>query len=822
MTGVEPGDGPARETAAPENAAPRQSGKGHPRRRFLIGLGAVAAGSAAVVPAFLGGGTPPVKVGQFGDEWLFGAYQPGCTDAEFNEHDLEPVTVPHCVTPLSWQSWQPTSWERVWVYRQHFDVPDSLRAGRAFVRLDGALSTATVFLNGRPVSEHVGGYLPLTSEVTALLKPLNNVLAIAVDGRWNQDVPPNLPRFPYPSAIDFYQPAGLYRPVHLIGTPKTYLFDVFAQQADVLTDARTVSLQCVIDAAKAVTAPGKLTATLRQGGPVLATASVDLVELPKGQTTVTVTLDELAAVRLWDLDDPAMCDIDVTLSLSGKDVHTYHVRTGLRDAQFSDNGFTLNGKQVKLFGLNRHQWYPYVGGAMPDRVQRQDAHLLKSELSCNMVRCSHYPQSTAFLDACDELGLLVWEELPGWDYVGDDAWQAQALQDVHDMVVRDRNHPSIIVWGTRVNETLGQAKLYDRTDRLAASLDPTRPCTGAVAGDRGYRSSLSPVRAGAGVFSFNDYSRPLNPNTPPTLRPPRSGVPYLVSESIGTLVGPPHFRRTDPVSVQQQQGVLHAWVHERAAANPGYCGLLAWCGFDYPSGWYHAVKGVKYPGVMDFFRIPKLGAGFYRAQRDPAAGAVIEPAFYWDFGPSSPPTGPGRGSVIWSNCDKLIVTIAGQRPVTVLPDRATFPHLDHPPFLVDLLVPAGRQPELSIEGQVNGKPVLQRKFSPDPAYDVLSVVADDTVLTADGQDTTRVALRALDRYGAPRPYVDGALSVGVDGPGTLIGDWQLDFAALGGAGAVWVRSVRDTPGSVTLYALHPTLGTASAEITTTSSPAALR
>jgi beta-galactosidase len=784
-----------------------------PRRRLLQGAGAGIAG-VALGATFLGEPAASAGSGPFGAEWLFGPYAEGCTDIGFDEDALAPVTVPHCVTPLSWQEWEPPSWESVWVYRQHFTAPAELRAARAFLRFDGVLSAATVFLNGRQLTRHVGGYLPLTCEVTGLLHRDDNVLAVTVDGRWQTDTPPDLPKFPEPAAIDFYQPAGIYRAVHLFATPHTYLSDVFAQQAEVLTPDRTVALQCVVDAAKAVEGAVLLTASLRQGGPVLATATADLNGLKRGANNATVTLENLGAVRLWDLDDPALCDIDVVLSIDGRPVHSYPVRTGLRDARFTVGGFLLNDRPVKLFGLNRHQWYPYVGGAMPDRVQRRDAEILKNELNCTMVRCSHYPQSPAFLDACDELGLLVWEELPGWDHVGDFAWQEQAFDDVHDMVVRDRNHPSIIIWGTRVNETLGQNALYDRTDRLAEQLDPTRPCTGAVTGDRGYRSPLYPVRAGGGVFSFNDYSRPKTPSTPPTLRPPRRGVPYLVSEAVGAVIGPPHYRRTDPPAVQREQGLLHAWVHERAAADPRYCGLLGWCGFDYPSGWTHAVAGIKYPGVMDFFRIPKLGAGFYRSQRDPARGPVIEPAFYWDFGPGSPPDGPGRGAMVFSNCERLIVTVSGQRPLTVLPEKATFPHLAHPPFLLTLTSRGGPR-ELLIEGQVGGKTVLRRRFSPDPSYDTLSCVADDDVLAADGQDTTRVALRAFDRYGAPRPYVLGALNIGITGPGVLIGPRQIDFAAVGGACAVWVRSLRGQPGTITVSAEHPTLGPASAAVIAT-------
>ncbi|WP_033293490.1 glycoside hydrolase family 2 protein [Amycolatopsis jejuensis] len=780
----------------------------HPRRSFLLGAGAVVAGSGALSAA-LSRSAPSVARDGFGADWLFGPFVPGCTDPEFDDTSLALVSVPHCVVPLSWQDWDPAAWQHLWVYRQHFLAPAELRRNRVFLQFDGVLSAATVYLNGRRVATRSGGYLPLRCEITGILTDHDNVLVVVVDGRWQQNTPPDLPEYPNPTAIDFYQPAGLYRAVRLTGAPQTCLSDVYAQQIAVLTPNREVLVHCTVDAAKAVKGAVQLTATLSQDGTEIASSHTDITGLPKGTTTATVSLQGLGAARLWDVDDPVLSDILVTLSIGGRKVHTYPVRTGLRDARFTVDGFRLNGRPLKLFGLNRHQWYPFVGGAMPDRVQRRDAQLLK-ELNCTMVRCSHYPQATAFLDACDELGLLVWEELPGWDHVGDSAWQELAVRDVHDMIVRDRNHPSIIVWGTRVNETLGQYALYGRTDQLAAELDPMRPCTGAVAGERGYVSPLYPVKAAGGVFSFNDYSRPHPPGSPPPLRPPRHGVPYLVSEAVGTLVGSPYFRRTDSLAVQREQGMLHAWVHDHAAADPRYCGLIGWCGFDYPSGWYHNYRGVKYPGVVDFFRIPKLGAGFYRAQRDPARGAVIEPAFYWDFGPGSPPNGPGRDAIVWSNCDVLVVTVAGRRPVTIRPDRERFPHLAHPPFTVDLRV-HGR-PELTIEGQVGGHTVLRRRFSADPAYDTLSVTADDGEITADGEDTTRVAMRSLDRYGAPRPHPRGILAVTVDGPGVLIGDPYLDFAALGGAAAVWIRSMRGNPGVVTVTATHPFLDSGTATI----------
>lgn len=781
-------------------------GDGPSRRRFLIGLGVGVVGATSVGATLLGS-TPPATSGSFGDRWLFGEFVAGCTDVDFDDSRLAAITVPHCVTPLSWHDWQPPAWETLWVYRQHFEASKQLRDGRAFITFDGVLSAATVYLNGRRIGSSAGGYLPLTCEMTGLLNATDNVVAVTVDGRWRQDIPPDRPNFAKPSSIDFYQPAGIYRPASVTAVPSTYLADVFAQPVDVLTSDRGLTLYCTVNAATQVMNPVQLNATLTQNGTMLASTGTGLNGLPKGDTSIALGMTNLADVRLWDIDDPQLCDVQVALLINNEQVHQYSVRTGFREARFTDDGFFLNGRRMTLFGVNRHQWYPFVGGAMPDRVQRKDAQILKQELNCTMVRCSHYPQSTAFLDACDELGIMVWEEIPGWDYVGDATWRDRALADVRGMVTRDRNHPSIIVWGTRINETLGQIELYERTDLLAQRLDPSRPCTGAVAGRRGYLEPLYPLtEGGSAVFSFNDYSPLRSPTSPPTLRPPRDGVPYLVSEAIGSLVGHPHYRRIDPTAIQADQAMLHAWVHELAAAQDRYCGLLAWCGFDYPSGWFHSVDGVKYPGVVDFFRIPKLGAGFYQAQVDPAVRPVIEPAFYWDFGPSSPRNGPGRDAVIWSNCDRLAVYVSGRRVALARPRHDLFPHLPHPPFLVDLTTRGEHLPELRIDGFVRNKLVIRRIFSCDSTWDTLGCAADDRFINGDGQDATRVVVRALDRYGAQRPFVQGDVAFGITGPGELVGDNPLDFQAAGGAAAVWVRSIRGLVGEVTVTASHPTLG----------------
>ena len=148
---------------------------------------------------------------------------------------------------------------------------------------------------------------------------------------------------------------------------------------------------------------------------------------------------------------------------------------GFREAQFTDHGFELNGKVIKLRGLDRHQTFPFVGQAMPGRAQRRDAHILRNKLKCNIVRTSHYPQSRHFLDACDEIGLLVLEEIPGWQHIGDEPWKLISIDNVSRMIRRDWNHPSIILWGVRINESKDDHDFYVRTNALAHKLDPDAP-----------------------------------------------------------------------------------------------------------------------------------------------------------------------------------------------------------------------------------------------------------------------------------------------------------------------------------------------------------
>ncbi|CAF0879427.1 unnamed protein product [Didymodactylos carnosus] len=454
---------------------------------------------------------------------------------------------------------------------------------------------------------------------------------------------------------------------------------------------------------------------------------------------------------------------------------------------------------------------------MPPRVQRRDVIILK-ELGCNIVRCSHYPQHTAFLEACDELGLLVYEEAPGWGYIGDATWQDLVVRDVQQMVLRDRNHPSILLWGVRLNETPNNKNLYTRTQLMAKSLDDSRNTSGAIAGpDYGITDFQQDV------FAFNDYyTQLINGTKFPRLKPPRTEWPFVLTEAVGAISGPSRtYRRFDPVFDQQAQSVAHGMVHSQAAADPRYCGVVSWCGFDYPSA--AGTDGVKYPGVVNEFRVPKLGAAMYAAQINPKQRIVIEPAFYWYFNGTQSVSTLGSQALIWSNADKLELFIAEKHFATLSPSTDLFGNLSYPPFIADFtaaIIDANTSlPDLRIDSYAaSGQKLGSRLFSSNTSTDRFSMSVDDEILFADGADSTRVMFQVVDNYGVPRPSLYGYVQFQLTGPARIIGDNPFPIGATGGVGAIWIRTQLGLTGNVTVVGTHSSLGSVGKNISVLASP----
>jgi beta-galactosidase len=769
------------------------------RRDFLKTTGTLLATSAVspAVNSYAAASAPAQKsrvILPINRRWR---YSPKAIEAahqrEFDDSSFERVTIPHTNIRLPWHSFDDRAYEFVSTYRRHFRLPAGAHGRRIFVDFEGVMTASTVWLNGTRLGEYKGGYTPFSFEITDHIDwAADNVLTVDVDSTERPDIPP----FGY--EIDYLTFGGIYREVSLRLVSSTFIENIFAQPQNVLSGHPAVDVQCFLSSTDKAPAPGlKLEVSLLDGDRQLAVATQNVSawgdDGPKPQT---LHLENLGSIALWDLKNPRLYTVQARL-IQGDHVFDSDARSiGFREAKFTPEGFSLNGSVVKLRGLDRHQTFPWVGQAMPGRVQRRDALVLKKELKCNIVRTSHYPQSRHFLDACDEIGLLVLEEIPGWQHIGDLAWQDISVDNVSRMIRRDWNHPSIILWGVRINESRDNHDFYTRTNALAHQLDPTRQ-TGGIRNFAG--SELL-----EDVFTINDFGFPLRqPNHPL----------YLNTEFVGHTYPT---KTIDNIERLREHTIRHARVHDQIASNPQYAGGIGWCAFDYNT---HANFGsgdrICYHGVSDIFRLPKPAAGFYRSQCDPEEEVVIAPAFHWALGDEN--VGFTR-ALVSSNCEHLKFFINGRLAAEADPDRAQFPHLKYAPFSVDLssdfkgLEGWG---DLRIEGYIGGQKAGECTLSGRGVDRQFHLIPDDTTLVGDGADTTRVVLRVTDEYGAIRPFAADAIRLQIVGPAEIIGD--NPFTLVGGQGAVWIRAF-EAFGQVKLTAFHPFLGVQQVELNVTPAP----
>jgi beta-galactosidase len=697
---------------------------------------------------------------------------------DFDDSGFERVVIPHTNVRLPWHGFNEKDYEFVSLYRRRFKLPSEARGKRVFVDFEGVMTASTVWINGTKLGEYKGGYTPFSFELTSHLDfDGENVLAVDVDSSERADIPP----FGY--EIDYLTFGGIYREVSLRVVPATFIENVFVRPKNVLTATPGVDVDCFVQHLEASHDSLTLEGELLDGERLVAKASQPLPSSVAGSEPVahTLHLEGLSGIKLWSMEERNLYSVRVRLRHGTQLLDEDSRRFGFREAQFTDHGFELNGKVIKLRGLDRHQTFPFVGQAMPGRVQRRDAQILRNKLKCNIVRTSHYPQSRHFLDACDGIGLLVLEEIPGWQHIGDEAWQQISVDNVRRMIRHDWNHPSIILWGVRINESRDNHDFYTKTNALAHQLDPTRQ-TGGI---RYFQES----EFLEDVFTMNDFGFPLKPPNHPR---------YLNTEFVGHTYPT---KTIDQVERLTEHTLRHARIHDQLASNPQYAGGIGWCAFDYNThGNFGSGDRICYHGVTDIFREPKPAAGFYKSQCDPAEEIVLEPAFHWARGDAS--VGFSK-AVVCSNCDHIKFYIDDKLVAEVDPDRREFAHLRYAPFVLEMSELFHKWGDLRLDGYIQGKQVISKRFSGSGVDTKFLLLPDDVELIADGADSTRVVLRVTDEFGAVRPFANDAIKLEVEGPAEIVGD--NPFSLVGGTGAVWIRS-QEKPGEVRLKAIHPSLG----------------
>lgn len=578
------------------------------------------------------------------DNWKFaGEYSESLLDREFDDTGLETVRLPHTCKETPFHYFDEGIYQMVSGYRKVFRAPTEWKEKKILLTIDGAAHDSEVFLNGKKVGEHHCGYTAFTVDLSQhLLFGEENVLVVKVDSRENLNIPP------FGFVIDYMTYGGIYRDVYLEIKEPVYLSDVFVRselQEFVKENGQNRFASGNVVSEISFNEEGKgytLSQSIRKKGETefKLLGEKEVSETRKEHAYKIQTQFPIKQIELWDIEHPVLYEMKTELKKDGNAVDEKTVTFGFRSAVFLQDGFYLNGEKTKIRGLNRHQSYPYVGYAMPKSMQTLDADILKKELGVNAVRTSHYPQSHYFLNRCDEIGLLVFTEIPGWQHIGDAEWKNQAVENVKDMVVQYRNHASIILWGVRINESQDDDAFYKRTNQTAHELDVSRQ-TGGVRAHK--KSSLL-----EDVYTYNDF---LHDGKQKGCEPKKAvtsdmSKPYLVSEYNGHMYPTKSF---DWEEHRVEHAIRHANVLDAIAGEEDIAGSFGWCMFDYNT---HKDFGsgdrICYHGVMDMFRNPKLAAVIYACQQEKEP--VLEISSSMDIGEHP---GCNRGNVwILTNADR--------------------------------------------------------------------------------------------------------------------------------------------------------------------------
>ncbi|MET0532982.1 MAG: glycoside hydrolase family 2 TIM barrel-domain containing protein, partial [Steroidobacter sp.] len=351
-------------------------------------------------------------------------------------------------------------WQGIALYRKEFTAEPSWRGKRIWLRFEAAMNIARVSVNGKEVQTHLGGYLPFVVDLSERLRfDASNVVAVWLDNRDNATTGPKAMH-----VLDFNMYGGLYRDATLIVKEPVHITDemlanqpagggVFVTYPEVSRERARVAVKTQVRNEGRSTATFRVKQTLWRDGKEVVSATSPQSTLKRGVSTdVNVDL-QVAQPELWSPHSPALYDLDTSVEVDGKTIDQRRTRIGIRRIEFDGAKFKINGEQMFLRGVNRHQEYPYVGYAISRAADYRDARRIK-EAGFDLVRLSHYPHSPYFMAAADELGLVLLNSVLGWQfYSPDPRFEAQVVQTCRDLVRRDRNHPSAMLWECSLNES---------------------------------------------------------------------------------------------------------------------------------------------------------------------------------------------------------------------------------------------------------------------------------------------------------------------------------------------------------------------------------
>lgn len=562
--------------------------------------------------------------------------------------DAEIVDLPHNAVPLSVNAFDESLYLGEFSYWKEFEYPFLPENRRLFIVFQGAMLKVHLYLNNVDLGEQISGYLPIEFELSKYLKKGKNLLYVHLINDEDPDIPP------FGGVVDYLSPSGIYRPVYLEERPSVYVEGLIIQAKK----SGELSLKPLF--------VGETSYQLK-----------NTLYSPSGEKYEFEGLHyQVENVDVYSTKTPHIYHLISEFQI-GDTSQIIERRIGFRDVEFRENGFYLNGEKLFLIGANRHQDYPYIGMAATASLEREEADLLKLQLGVNIVRTSHYPQSEDFLTRLDELGILYINEVPGWQHIGaSKEWRNNLLSFAERMVLKENHHPSLIAYGTRIDESKDDHELYTKILKRVHELDPSRQTIGV----RNFKKS----ECLEDIYGYNDFR--LSSLRGKALSKEnfkgRKKKPLLITEHNGHMFPTKSFDRSERLL---EQGLRHLKVIDEALSHSHTSGVIGWSFADYHT---HRDFGsgdkVCYHGLFDLFRNPKPAAYAYLSQSEmtPVMEIINPPV------PGDNEGGLLKPLYIFTNCD-YIEFFKGENYVnTFYPNHKKYKNLKHPPIIIDDFVGA--------------------------------------------------------------------------------------------------------------------------------------
>lgn len=724
--------------------------------------------------------------------WRFhkGAVE-GAETKEFNDKDWTVVSLPDGIEYLPTEASGCINYQgEVW-YRKHFTPDAALKGKKLFLHFEAIMGKSKVFVNGKLLTEHFGGYLPVIADVTDVLDwNGDNVIAVWADNSDDPSYPPGKAQ----DVLDYTYFGGIYRDCWLIAhnnvfiTDPNYenevagggLFVAFGKVSDALAE---VQLKIHVRNATKNPFSGRVEYMLLQPDGTEVARLSDKIQVKVGRATTVSDRMPVKQPMLWTPSTPTLYNLLVrVLDKEGNVIDGYRRRIGIRSIEFKGkDGFYLNGRPYgkPLIGANRHQDFAVVGNAVANSIHWRDAKKLK-DVGMEIIRNAHCPQDPAFMDACDELGLFVIVNTPGWQFWNDAPEFAQRVySDIRNVVRRDRNHPSVWLWEPILNETWYPADFAKNTRDIVDAEYPYPYCySGSDSEARGHENF--PVYF-AHPANMQDASKEIDPTKTYFTREWGDNVDDWSSHNSPSRVA--RNWGEQPMRVQAQHYACPYYpvtsYDVLYKQSPQHVGGCLWHSFDHQRG-YH--PDPFYGGLMDVFRQPKYSYYMFMAQcpavkndRNAGSGPMVYIAH--EMTPFS-----GKDVTVYSNCDEVRLTFnKGGKTYTYKKDKnrpgmpspvITFP--DVYDFMVDKAFSRTQKQDdvyLLAEGLIDGKVVATHKVVPArrPEKILLWMDNEGTDLKADGSDFVTVVAAVADKNGNIKRLNNYNIRFSIEGEGRLLG-----------------------------------------------------